>query len=173
MAKRTIKAQVKKPEKSQTAEKQELSEANGIQTVHDNNRGKDGKFVKGNKANTGGLHVNPQNIDKTGAGKRSVYNKNLLQQMLLLPLNDEATKQFDALKKLFPNHFQGTDEKNWQFFMELQQLNLVFHKNPNVAQKAMQEIRDRLDGKAIQKVEQTIQTEKSIESFLGQFENEE
>lgn len=171
MAKRTKKVQVKKDDKTQKVVKQEVTTSNGDQTVKDKNRGKDGKFVTGNKANTGGLQVNPQNIDKTGAGQRSVYNKNLLQEMLLLPMNDEAVKQFDSLKKFFPQHFQGTEEKNWQFFMELQQLNLVFHKNPVVQQRAMQEIRDRLEGKAIQRVEAKVQTKESQESFLGQFHN--
>jgi len=123
-----------------------------------------------------GFDKNPQNINRSGAPKGK-WRKTLLRDLMAMPLEESDQTQFEGLKKLFPTYFRDTEEKNFQFFMELKQLSLIFSKQDQVAQSAMKEIRDRIDGKAAQTITQEtthkVDPEIASMSWLDMFSRED
>lgn len=140
------------------------------------NRDEKGKFVKGNKPQTG-FHTNPENINTTGENKGSSWKKNLLKELLAMPLTEFDMLQFEWLRERFPSFFKDTKEKNFQFFLELRQISLIFHGNGQVSQNAIKEIKDRIDGKVTQINENfnthQVQSTDELVSWLDQFKLED
>ena len=100
-----------------------------------------------------GFGANPQNINKSGANKGSKWKSTLLKELLTKPVDAEGLEILEEFKTQFPTIFSSDDNnKNYQLLMELRQLQLVFDKNPDVAQRAMNAIKDRIDGKPKQQV---------------------
>ena len=85
-----------------------------------------------------------------GANKGSRWKRTLLKEILTTALSDNETQLFNAIKQRFPRFFKGSEEQNFQLFMELRQVQLVFSKDERVAQAAIREIKDRVDGKSEQ-----------------------
>ena len=102
-----------------------------------------------------GFGKNPKNINKTGANKGSKWNATLLKELLNIDLSNTDLEQFKELEQKFPNVFGDNPEKNFHLFMELKQISLVFDKNGAVAQKAIDSIKNRIEGKPLQSIEQT------------------
>ena len=102
-----------------------------------------------------GFQSNPQNINTDGANKGSKWRKNILKELATVTLNEVDNKMFESFKKQFPEFFTGSDDYNWQFFMAIKQLSLVMHKDPRVAQAALKEVNDRIEGKAVNRVAPT------------------
>ena len=99
-----------------------------------------------------GFGANPENINKTGANKGSKWKSTLLKELMTKSVDTE-NELFDQIKEKFPKVFDAEDDnKNYQLMMELRQLLLVFDKSPDVAQRAMNAIKDRIDGKPKQQV---------------------
>lgn len=119
------------------------------------NRGKNGRFKKGNNANTGGFQVNPQNINKTGENKGSKWKSTFLRELLEVKLSESELEDFSVLAKKFPSIFDGTNEQNLALYLEVRQISLAFSKDPNVAQRAIKEIKDRVFGKPVSIIEHT------------------
>lgn len=96
----------------------------------------------------------------TGANKGSKWRKTLLADLMSLNVDDENA-EYLKLKAKFPKQFNMSEEKNLQLFMELKQISLIFSENESVSQKAISEVKDRIDGKPTQysetKSESTIQ----------------
>lgn len=121
-----------------------------------------------------GFDKNPQNINRSGANKGSRWNKSLLKELMTMELNGDELKQYETLKELFPKQFSQTETKNFQLFMELRQMQLVFSPNGQISQKAITEIRDRLDGKPVQQIKQETthyvdDSEDGVKSWLDEF----
>lgn len=85
-----------------------------------------------------------------GANKGSKWKRTLLKEILTTELSDRETQLFQSIKQRFPRFFQGSEEQNFQLFMELRQVQLVFSKDERVAQTAIREIKDRVEGKSEQ-----------------------
>jgi hypothetical protein len=115
------------------------------------------KNFKG-KNNTNGLDKNPKHINRTGANKGSKWRKTLLMDIMALELNDTETVQFAALKMKHPKLFSGSEAQNFQLFMELRQVSLIFSQDERVAQTAIKEVKDRIDGKSEQVTKMDLTT---------------
>lgn len=108
-----------------------------------------------NLEKAGNFKTNPERINRTGANKGARWRKNLLKNILTMPLGENEQEQFKKLKAQFPTYFKGDEEKNFQFFMELKQATLVFSSDPKVAQTAIEKIKDRIEGRPITRIAQT------------------
>jgi hypothetical protein len=115
------------------------------------------KNFKG-KNNSNGLDKNPENINREGANKGSRWRKTLLMDIMSLELNDSETVQFAALKSKHPKLFNGSEAQNFQLFMELRQVSLIFSQDERVAQAAIKEVKDRIDGKSEQVTKMDLTT---------------
>lgn len=90
-----------------------------------------------------------------GLNKGSKWKKTLLSDLMTVDLGESEIKQFKAIKEKFPSFFTGTHEQNFQLFLEVKQVSLVFHKDPKVSQTAIEKIKDRIEGKPVQKIAET------------------
>ena len=88
----------------------------------------------------------------TGMNKGHRWKKTLLKQLMSLELSESEQQQFIGLKNKFPSLFGESETRNFQLFMELKQVSLAFSTDAKVAQAAIKEIKDRIDGKASQEV---------------------
>lgn len=71
-----------------------------------------------------------------------------------LTIQDLPTKMADELRTVLPGWFDNVERKfNMRQIMELVQFQLLFSKSDYVKQDAIKEIKDRVDGKAVQKVQ--------------------
>lgn len=99
----------------------------------------------------------------TGANKGSKWKKTLLQELMSVDLSKTEIEAFNEFSEKFPSFFSSTEaDKNFQFFMELKQMSLVFHKNPQTSQNAINAIKDRIDGKPQQKVDLKTNVEQPL-----------
>lgn len=96
--------------------------------------------------------------NKKGANKGSKWRKSLLKDILTLELSDTETDQFNYIKSLYPRFFEGTEVENLQLFLELKQIQLVFSDDERVAQTAIKEVKDRIDGKSEQTTKMDMTT---------------
>ena len=112
--------------------------------------GKEENF--GDKLCSNGFQKNPDNINRTGANKGSKWRKTLLKDLLTIGV-DEDNADFNKLKNSYPKQFNMSEEKNLQLYLELKQISLAFSEAEVVAQKAITEIKDRIEGKSTQIVE--------------------
>ena len=70
---------------------------------------------------------------------------------MTIGLSDDETETFKEFADKFPTFFNSdSHEKNFQLFMELKQMSLVFHKNPSISQNAINAIKDRVEGRPVQ-----------------------
>lgn len=82
--------------------------------------------------------------------------KTLLKYMLEVDLtvHDLPTKMADDIRALVPGWFENVERKfTMRQIMELVQFQLLFSKSDYVRQDAINAIKDRVDGKAVQKVQ--------------------
>lgn len=111
-----------------------------------------------------------QRRNTTGMNKGAKWKKTLLQDLMSADLSKSEIEQFNEFKIKFPSFFDSEDNsKNFQFFMELKQMSLVFHKNPQTSQNAINAIKDRIDGKPQQKVDVTSEDVIRFENVSKQF----
>ena len=81
--------------------------------------------------------------------------KSLLKYMLEVDLtvDDLPTKMADELRNLLPGWFENVERRfTMRQIMELVQFQLLFSKSDYVRQDAIKEIKDRVDGKSVQRV---------------------
>lgn len=96
-------------------------------------------------------------------GKRRANNshsyltkKSLLKHMLEvdITIQDLPTKMADELRKILPGWFDNVERRfNLRQIMELVQFQLLFSPSDYVKQDAINAIKDRVDGKAVQKMQ--------------------
>lgn len=82
--------------------------------------------------------------------------KSLLKHMLEVDITvrDLPTKMADDLRTLLPGWFDHVERRfTMRQIMELSQLQLLFSRSDYVRQDAINSIKDRVDGKAVQKLE--------------------
>lgn len=82
--------------------------------------------------------------------------KSLLKHMLEVDLTvqDLPTKMADELRKILPGWFDNVEKRfTMRQIMELVQFQLLFSASDYVKQDAINAIKDRVDGKAIQKMQ--------------------
>lgn len=85
----------------------------------------------------------------TGANKGSKWRKNLLEELLTTPIGvDSEDEEFAKMVDDFPQFFNGKHETNYQLFIELKQLQLTQSKDDRIAQSAIKEIKDRIQGQS-------------------------
>jgi len=99
----------------------------------------------------------PAHINRVGANKGSKWKKNLLKELMIINLDQSELDQFQDLKAKFPSFFNSTEDKNFQLFMEVKQIGLVFHKDGKVSQRAINAIKDRIDGRPTQKIDVEVE----------------
>jgi len=112
-------------------------------------------FQKGNKIGNTFKKGEDNRRNTTGANKGSKWASTLLKDLLTIDLSDSEIEQFKELKKKFPSVFNSNEQDNFQKFMELKQISLVFHKNGAISQSAINAIKDRIDGKPQQYIDHT------------------
>ncbi|MCH2231666.1 MAG: hypothetical protein MK105_15130 [Crocinitomicaceae bacterium] len=98
----------------------------------------------------------------TGANKGSKWKSTLLKDLMTIDLSKTEIETFDEFSSKFPGLFNSTPEKNFQLYMEIKQISLVFNKNPNVSQNAINAIKDRIQGKPTQIVDIGIEDKKKM-----------
>lgn len=82
--------------------------------------------------------------------------KSLLKHMLEvdITIQDLPTKMADELRTVLPGWFDNVEKRfSLRQIMELVQLQLLFSKSDYVKQDAINAIKDRVDGKAVQKLQ--------------------
>lgn len=82
--------------------------------------------------------------------------RNLLKHMLEVDLtvDDLPQRMADDLRNLLPGWFENVERRfTMRQIMELVQFQLLFSKSDYVRQDAINAIKDRVDGKAVQKVQ--------------------
>lgn len=82
--------------------------------------------------------------------------KSLLKTMLEVDITvqDLPTSMADELRRILPGWFDNVERKfTMRQIMELVQFQLLFSKSDYVKQDAINAIKDRVDGKAVQKVQ--------------------
>lgn len=99
-----------------------------------------------------GFGVHPDHINRNGANKGSKWKKTLLKDLMTADLNQNEIEQFEDLKMRFPSFFNSSDEKNFQLFMEIKQIALVFSNDQKASQRAINAIKDRIEGKTTSNV---------------------
>ena len=133
-----------------------------------------GHFLKGNKLNTGGLQVNPQNrIQPYPKGSKRPKAKKMLKKLLQLNVNVSNNKLFKDLKEMFPTAFEDDNEEmNLRVLLEMKQIVLAFSKQGNISQAAINAIKERVDGKVTIKTknETKIETKTGQDTFLHLFQ---
>lgn len=71
-----------------------------------------------------------------------------------ITIQDLPTSMADELRRILPGWFDHVERKfNMRQIMELVQFQLLFSKSDYVKQDAIDAIKDRVDGKAVQKVQ--------------------
>ena len=132
-----------------------------------------GRFLKGNKLNTGGFQVNPQNIVQENGTKKH-KQKTILKKLLKVNVNVSNNKLMKDLKEFFPQAFEDNNEEfNLRVLLEMKQLVLAFHKDGKISQAAITAIKNRVDGNVTQKTKNETKittTEKGQETFLHLFQ---
>lgn len=92
--------------------------------------------------------------------------KTLLKTMLEvdLTIQDLPTKMADELRKILPGWFDSVERKfTMRQIMELVQFQLLFSPSDYVKQDAINAIKDRVDGKAVQKMQfEQVEAEPTI-----------
>lgn len=109
----------------------------------------------------------------TGKGKKALHTsyltkKSLLKHMLEVDLTvqDLPTKMADELRKILPGWFDDVEKRfTMRQIMELVQFQLLFSPSDYVKQDAINAIKDRVDGKAVQKM-QFEQVEPEATEFI-------
>lgn len=106
---------------------------------------------------------NPFASGFTPTGKRRanystsyLTKRSLLKTMLDvdLTIQDLPTRMADELRTTLPGWFDNVERKfNMRQIMELVQFQLLFSKSDYVKQDAIKEIKDRVDGKSVQKIQ--------------------
>lgn len=92
----------------------------------------------------------------TGANKGSKWKGTLLKDLMTMDLSTAEMDSFKEFSEKFPSFFSDdNNDKNFQLFMELKQMSLVFHKDAKVSQSAISAIKDRIEGKPQQHVDHT------------------
>lgn len=125
------------------------------------------KTIKGRNGGTLTPFKKGEDPRRAKGNKGSKWKKSLLKDLMALDLTGSEQQQFNALKAKFPTFFEGTDERNFQLFMELKQISLVFNSDPKVSQTAIKEIKDRVDGKSNQKIDLGEETQDAIKQIVG------
>lgn len=93
---------------------------------------------------------------KQGASKTYLTKRSLLKMMLEqdLRVNDLPVGLADRIRRVAPGFLDNIDRKFTMYqIMELVQLQLVFSKSDYVKQDAINAIKDRIEGKPVQKVQ--------------------
>lgn len=93
---------------------------------------------------------------KQGASKTYLTKRSLLKMMLEqdLRVNDLPTGLADRIRRVAPGFLDDIDRKFTMYqIMELVQIQLVFSKSDYVKQDAINAIKDRIEGKPVQKVQ--------------------
>lgn len=88
--------------------------------------------------------------------KKGVQTKTLLKRMLAAPLTiqDLPTKMADQLRKDFPGFFDDIERKfTMSQVVEMIQFKLLFAKSDYVKQNAIEAIKNRVEGKPMQKLQ--------------------
>ena len=102
-----------------------------------------------------GFENNPGNINKNGAPKGPRWKTTLLRTIMESPVLNDDDKLFHELKEKFPSLFKSSEKANYQFFMMLRLMALVFDKDPKISLKAIETVIDRIDGKPKQSLDLT------------------
>lgn len=111
------------------------------------------------KKPTGPNRKNPFASGFVPNGKRNprsqsyLTKKNLLKTMLEVDIRvlDLPTSLADRLREILPGWFEDVEKKfTMRQIMELVQFQLLFSKSDYVKQQAIEAIKDRVDGKAVQ-----------------------
>lgn len=88
--------------------------------------------------------------------KKGVQTKSLLKRMLAaeLTVGDLPTKMADQLRKDFPGFFDDVERKfTMSQIVEMIQFKLLFAKSDYVRQNAIEAIKNRVEGKPMQKLQ--------------------
>lgn len=91
-----------------------------------------------------------------GKSQRYVHKKNLLKHMLEveITIQDLPTCMADELRRMLPGVFENIESKfTMRQVMELVQFQLLFSRSDFVKQDAINAIKDRVEGKPMQKVQ--------------------
>lgn len=102
-------------------------------------------------------------------GKSYVTKRALLRYMLEVDLTvqDLPTHMADELRKRWPGMFESVERKfNWQQILELTQLRLVLSPSEKVQQQAINAIKDRTEGRPMQKIQVQQEDEEPAEMTL-------
>tara|TARA_B110000037_G_scaffold201086_1_gene242164 strand:- start:295 stop:687 length:393 start_codon:yes stop_codon:yes gene_type:complete len=94
----------------------------------------------------------------TGKNKGATWNKTLLNNLLNVQPVINNNESLNHLVKKFPALFNSNEDKNLQLLIELKQISLIFSDNEAISQKAIIEVKDRIQGKTTA-ITEIIQTE--------------
>lgn len=97
----------------------------------------------------------PNGKRKSSAGGY-IHKRNLLKTMLdvQITVRDLPTEFADVIRKRVPGFFDNVDRKFTMYnVMELVQIQLLFSKSDYVKQDAINAIKDRVEGKPMQKIQ--------------------
>lgn len=126
--------------------------------VPDNIQKKTPKVKGGNPFASG---FKPNGKRRANYSQSYLTKRSLLKTMLDvdITIHDLPTVMADQLRNKLPGWFENVERKfTMRQIMELLQFQLLFSKSDYVVQDAIKEIKDRVDGKAVQKI-QVEQTE--------------
>lgn len=96
-----------------------------------------------------GFDKNPQNINRSGANKGSRWKKNLLEEILTMPLQEYEDVEFNDMVDKYPEIFNSSQKINLQLYLELKQIKLLQSKDERIVQAAIKEIKDRIEGQSV------------------------
>ena len=104
-------------------------------------------------------------------GGKSFTTKRALLKLMLevdLTIGDLPTVLADELRARWPGLFEAVDKKfSWAQIMELTQLKLVLSKSEKVQQQAINAIKDRTEGRPMQKIQVQQEDEEPTELMLA------
>lgn len=110
--------------------------------------------VKGGNPFASGFKPNGKR--RANASQSYLTKRSLLKQMLEvdITIQDLPTTMADELRRILPGWFDHVERKfNMRQIMELVQFQLLFSKSDYVKQDAITAIKDRVEGKAVQKLQ--------------------
>jgi hypothetical protein len=114
------------------------------------------KAPKVQKKNPFASGFQPTGKRRANYSQSYLTKKSLLKTMLEvdITIQDLPVKMADELRTVLPGWFDNVERKfNMRQIMELVQFQLLFSKSDYVKQDAINAIKDRVDGKAVQKVQ--------------------
>lgn len=95
-------------------------------------------------------------VEQARNNKKGVKAKSLLKRMLDVPITvqDLPTKMADKLRKEYPGFFDDIDRKfTMKQVVEMIQFNLLFARSDFVKQNAIEAIKNRIEGKPMQRMQ--------------------